>query len=193
MLKPIFGLVLGLTVCSAAVYVGKMSAPPVAAGCSDRDVLTAMLQLERPLMGPREREFWISLTIETAGKPEVRDQITPVILGSLLAQENKFRGQGVSRSGAVGAAQIMPEWRSKPECQGLSLEEIEPNVICGSRILAYEIRTRKGLVPGLRKYVASVNGESQAQWYADAVLARVSQAVAYGCPTMKTTLHPRQS
>lgn len=65
-----------------------------------------------------------------------RQQLTPELLAGLVFAESSFRKHATSVVGAIGPAQVRPEyWRTF--CGTPDLHEPAENIYCGAQILAY--------------------------------------------------------
>lgn len=93
----------------------------------------------------------------------VREGIDPALAMAVVAQESKFKWWAISPSGARGLMQVMPETAlGRPgvrgECNdlfaaGQDLRAVSPNIRCGTRYLAAQIRACRGdLVCALASY-----------------------------------------
>jgi len=72
-----------------------------------------------------------------------RQQIAPELLASLVLTESSFRKSARSHIGAVGPAQIRPDyWRSF--CGAENLLDPEQNIYCGAQILSHLLERCKG-------------------------------------------------
>ena len=72
-----------------------------------------------------------------------RQQIAPELLASLVLTESSFRKSARSHVGAVGPAQIRPDyWRSF--CGAEDLLDPEQNIYCGAQILSHLLERCKG-------------------------------------------------
>ncbi len=66
----------------------------------------------------------------------VRQQLPPEIIASLVYTESSFRKQVRSWAGAIGPAQVKPQfWRDF--CGGVDLLDPEHNIYCGAQVLAH--------------------------------------------------------
>lgn len=65
-----------------------------------------------------------------------RQQLPPEILASLVYTESSFRKRVVSWAGAIGPAQVMPQYW-EDFCGGVDLLDPEHNIYCGAQVLAY--------------------------------------------------------
>lgn len=72
-----------------------------------------------------------------------RQQITPELLASLVVTESSFRKNVRSHVGAIGPAQVRPEYWSS-FCGGGDLTDPEENVYCGAQVLSYFIDRCEG-------------------------------------------------
>jgi soluble lytic murein transglycosylase-like protein len=67
-----------------------------------------------------------------------RQQLTPELVAGLVLTESSFRKRVTSSVGAVGPAQVRPDyWRKF--CGSVDLADPEENIYCGAQILAYYI------------------------------------------------------
>jgi len=65
-----------------------------------------------------------------------RQQLAPELVAGLVLTESSFRKRVVSSVGAVGPAQVRPNyWRKF--CGSVDLSDPEENIYCGAQILAY--------------------------------------------------------
>ncbi len=81
----------------------------------------------------------------------VRQQLPPEILASLVYTESSFRKRVVSWAGAIGPAQVKPQyWRDF--CGGVDLVDPEHNIYCGAQVLAYYKHRCGDLECALRLY-----------------------------------------
>lgn len=80
-----------------------------------------------------------------------RHDLEPEVLASLIYTESSFRKQVSSWAGAIGPAQVKPQyWRDF--CGGLELTDPEHNVYCGAQVLAYYRERCGDLECALRLY-----------------------------------------
>lgn len=93
----------------------------------------------------------------------LREGIEPALAMAVVAQESRFKWWAISPSGARGLMQVMPETAiGRPgvrgECNdlfgpGQDLRTVAPNIRCGTRYLAAQVRACRGnLVCALASY-----------------------------------------
>tara|TARA_A100001037_G_C15138027_1_gene632136 strand:- start:1409 stop:2029 length:621 start_codon:yes stop_codon:yes gene_type:complete len=80
-----------------------------------------------------------------------RHKIVPELLAGLIFAESSFRKNARSPVGAIGPAQVRPEFWAK-FCGSADLEDPENNIYCGAQILSYFIEQCGELVCGLAAY-----------------------------------------
>lgn len=97
------------------------------------------------------------------------DGIDPELVASIIATESAFDVQAVSSTGAIGPAQIQPNYWSD-FCEDLNLEVPNQNISCGSRILCYLIANSESETEAIKRYNAGSARESAEQ---------IAQATAY--------------
>ena len=67
-----------------------------------------------------------------------RQQLAPELLAGLVLTESSFRKNVVSPVGAIGPAQVRPEYWSQ-FCGTTSLDDPAENIYCGAQVLAYYV------------------------------------------------------
>ncbi len=87
---------------------------------------------------------WIDQASKDAG-------IDPALLASVVATESTFREHVVSKSGAVGPAQIIPKYWTD-FCAPLNLYDSEENIACSAQILAHLLESCGDEVCAIRSY-----------------------------------------
>ena len=124
-----------------------------------------------------------------------RQKIHPDILASLLITESSFRKHVVSHVGAVGPAQVRPEYWAK-YC-GVSealLSDPEANIQCGAMVLAYfKDRCLGSLQCALRAYNVGLHSQriKAAQRYVNKIKKYLSSLLCY--PRYYSEKHPHHS
>tara|TARA_Y100001973_G_C5203728_1_gene339792 strand:- start:262 stop:936 length:675 start_codon:yes stop_codon:yes gene_type:complete len=124
-----------------------------------------------------------------------RQKIHPDILASLLITESSFRKHVVSHVGAVGPAQVRPEYWAK-YC-GVSealLSDPEANIQCGAMVLAYfKDRCLGSLQCALRAYNVGLHSQriKAAQRYVNKIKKYLSSLLCY--PRYYSENHPPHS
>ena len=112
-----------------------------------------------------------------------RQKIHPDILASLLITESSFRKHVVSHVGAVGPAQVRPEYWS--EYCGMTealLSDPEANVHCGAMVLAYfKDRCLGSLQCALRAYNVGLHSQriKAAQRYLNKIKKYLASLLCY--------------
>lgn len=136
---------------------------------STADIQAHIIAAERPQMGVTERHFWRDAIRHAADA----HAIPADVFTALVAQESRFNSGLVSATGAVGAAQIMPQ-HAPSAAERAKLREIEPNLDYGARILADALKQCGDIGGALRAYYSGKCAGNR--WYSDSVLARVYTA-----------------
>jgi hypothetical protein len=72
-----------------------------------------------------------------------RQQLTPELLASLVITESSFRKDARSNVGAIGPAQVRPDYWGK-FCGTSDLSDPEQNVYCGAQVLSYHLERCEG-------------------------------------------------
>ncbi len=72
-----------------------------------------------------------------------RQQLSPELLASLVVTESSFRKSARSHVGAIGPAQVRPEYWSD-FCGTQDLHDPEQNVYCGAQVLSHLIERCEG-------------------------------------------------
>lgn len=153
--------------------------------CRPADVQRAIIETERPKMGPIEVEFWraaIQDAADKAGIPQHADVLT-----AKIAQESNFDRFRVSTAGAKCAAQIMPMHYKQPS----EIYEIESCLALGAKIFAAELKNCSTIDKALRCYYSGPTNSKKGTLrlipgydlgkYSDAILARVYLAKESVC------------
>ncbi|MEM7219349.1 MAG: lytic transglycosylase domain-containing protein [Pseudomonadota bacterium] len=99
------------------------------------------------------REFapWI---LEAA----VRQNLAPELLAGLVLTESSFRKEARSSVGAIGPAQVRPDYWSQ-FCGTANLEDPEENIYCGAQILAHYLDRCGALDCALESYNVGPYGD----------------------------------
>lgn len=95
---------------------------------------TLAVEVQRAYGVPAERVERLAGAIVTAAE---KHDIPAELFASLVMTESSFRSRVRSHAGAIGPAQVMPEYWSDGLCQDLDLDEAADNILCGARILAH--------------------------------------------------------
>lgn len=122
----------------------------------------------------------------------LREGIEPALAMAVVAQESRFKWWAISHSGARGLMQVMPETAvGRPgvrgECNdlfgpGQDLRTVSPNIRCGTRYLAAQIRACRGdLVCALASYNQGpgLTARSQGRPVTAQAIAYVPKVLAY--------------
>ena len=87
------------------------------------------------------------------------DGIDPELIASIIATESTFRIEAVSSTGAIGPAQIQPNYWSE-FCDDLNLDVPSENISCGSRILTFLIANSESESAAIKSYHAGMEHSS---------------------------------
>ena len=124
-----------------------------------------------------------------------RQKIHPDILASLLITESSFRKHVVSHVGAVGPAQVRPEYWSEYCCMTEALlSDPKANINCGAMVLAYfKDRCLGSLQCALRAYNVGLHSQriKAAQRYLNKIKKYLASLLCY--PHFSPEAHPPHS
>lgn len=99
-------------------------------------------------------EYYASVVLERAGVYDVN----PKLVKAVLVSESGANEQAISRKGAVGLMQVMPQTARLFQCSE-DLFEPEKNIDCGVRVLSAHI-TKYGEYAGVRYYMCGEGGSN---------------------------------
>jgi hypothetical protein len=103
------------------------------------------------------------------------ENVPPELVMGIIEIESRFNPMAISKAGARGLMQVMPEWAKKFKLKHVTdLHDIEANINIGIKVLKIHIDERKGNVTkGLYYY----SGKSKT--YADKVYSAMGKFVAF--------------
>ena len=90
--------------------------------------------------------------VAAAKKYAAKHHVDPILVLAVIRKETGFRITAVSKEGAEGPMQVMPQWH-REKIKGKNIKSIEGGVDIGTQVLAEYIVLAKGDVKAaLRKY-----------------------------------------
>jgi len=141
-------------------------------------LLAALLVLAPAVFGSEFFTGWIYFPLETTHSSMIVEEarragVDPSLLMALVAQESRFEESAVSRSGAIGLAQLMYTTAfgtssARGVCMDLpkALSDPRQNVRCGARYLSQLLVEFRGdEVMALQAYHDGPTGARWLRWY----------------------------
>ncbi len=90
----------------------------------------------------------------------VRQRLDPALIASLVLTESSFRKNVRSHVGAIGPAQVRPEYWGR-FCGANDLTDPEQNIYCGAQVLAHLKEVCGGDTCALAAYNIGINGRRE--------------------------------